>query len=59
MSDDFETGETTAARADFLVERRGFELMAIAAKETACRGFGERDDFIQETGRRRGAVRKR
>ncbi len=42
-----------------LVELRGFELRAIAASEAACRGFSERDDFIQETGWCRGAVRKR
>jgi hypothetical protein len=29
VSNDFGAGETTAARADVLVERRGFELMAI------------------------------
>jgi hypothetical protein len=29
MSDDLGTGETAAARADYLVERRGFKLMVI------------------------------
>jgi hypothetical protein len=32
MSGDFRTGETTAARADYLVERRGFEPMAIGPR---------------------------
>jgi hypothetical protein len=41
-----------------LPDLRGFKLMAIAASEAACRGFSERGDFIQETGWRRGAVRK-
>jgi hypothetical protein len=31
MPEDFETRETTAASANFLVERRGFKLMVIVA----------------------------
>jgi hypothetical protein len=37
MSDDFRTGETTAARADFLVELRGFEPLTSAAQAPARR----------------------